>query len=428
MQTGQNLNNHQIVIKIIIIISGIYALLSHFHSLIRNMIIEPNFFDFACYYVWGDLLNKGIDIFHFERISQKTIDYLSTSAGLSLPNLSGKTYLSFIGGVNYSPAFISIMSLFSRMSFETSVIIWTILNYVALIASVLIILSALDIKLNTITLSIYSFLVFSLNPILECTAIGQSNIFILFFLSLFLWYGKKEKPYLASFFLSIIIQIKPQYGIIALLFLTKRMYKPFVSTFMFYCLISLVFLPVVEIDSYVAYYRNLLPFVSSSDITIWLNNLSLRSSALRLFGENAILMTQWIYILFTIALLLYIFKQLTISHKGTLLPTEVAIVTALALFLPPFLEEHHLAFLVLPIIVIFNGLQSLTRFWQLAFIAGYLLVALKYSLARFSTFSSGFPSLLYNGKLYGLILIGIVAFIYWKKMQIQLAEPNRSYQ
>ncbi|MFC1495121.1 glycosyltransferase family 87 protein [Thermodesulfobacteriota bacterium] len=380
------------------------------------MVVDPNFLDLAYHYVWGDLLNKGVNPFTYDKLNQEIINFLSTTPDLNIPNLSKITYLSFLEPLNYSPAYISVMSFFSRMSFTTVVYLWATFSYITLIASILLLLKIQDVNLNKINLAICSFIVFSFSPVIECTVIGQTGTFILFFLVLFIWYDKKEQPYLSAFFLSIVIQIKPHYGIIALLFLSKKMYKPFFATIFFYCLIDLVFVPVVGIESYVVYFKILLPFIDSTyENAIWLHNLSPLSSALRLFSENMASIIKGMYFIFAVIILIYVYKNLIKSSKNIILPSEVAIMTCLALFLPPFLEDHHLVLLLVPIIIIFYNIKNLSRFWQLSFIVGYLLVALKYSLIRFSIFTSGLPSLFYNGKLYGLIIIGIVTFIYWKK-------------
>jgi len=293
-------------------------------------------------------------------------------------------------------------------------------NYTALVAAVLVLINIAGVKFHVLNLAFFSFIVFSFQPLIECIAIGQSNILILFFLSLSLYFGKADKHSLAGFFLSLAIQIKPPFGLIALIFTVKGMRKAFLSTVVFYVLTSLVTVPVVGINAHIAYFRNVLLIVGPGHegVIAWIKNLSFLSAATRLIGLEYAPQIRVLVLIIAIALLSFVIAKFRLLHRKESLSAEFAVMTSLALLLPPFLEEHHLVVLYLPIFVIMVSLHSLNRGWQAAFIVGHLLVALRYSLSRFSAFSFGLPSILQNGKLYGLILISIAAFLCWENASI----------
>ncbi|MFH1002445.1 MAG: glycosyltransferase family 87 protein, partial [bacterium] len=394
---NHNKENVSVSIRVLLIIAGLYAIGSHLHTLLKLYLLEPNLLDFAYYYVWGDLLNKGINFFQLDCLNQKSLEFLLTPTNIPISHLRDRTILSFIssGLVLYSPAFLVSMSLFAKMDFNNAALIWTLLNYSALMVSIFVLMRTLDIKMDTINFSILSFLVFSFHPLIECTAIGQSNLLILCMLVLSLWAVKSKRPYMAGLFMSIAIHIKPQYGFIALLFLLNRMYKPLISTIVSYCLISAVAIVVVGINFQIDYFIGLFNIgeYTYNKIT-WEGNISLLSAATRLLDGRYIDEARIIHAMIAVAFILYTIKQFWRPYNKNLFILEFAWMIALLLLFLPMLEEHYLVLLYFPILVIYAYLNNLNRFWQSTFIIGFLLVAMKYSLVRFEIFNSGLPSLL----------------------------------
>jgi hypothetical protein len=364
-------------------------------------------------------LRKGIDIYLVQPFDSKTLEFLSTPAGLPIAHLSHRPYLSFIntGVLIYSPAFISLVSLLSLLAFKTACIVWTLFNYGALVLSILLILRTLDLKLDAVALSLVSFMVFSFQPLLECTALGQSNLILLCMLSLSLWATNSEKPYSAGLFLSFAIHIKPQFGLLVFLFPLNGMYRHLASTIICYCLIALASLPFTGFNLQLDYFRALfrtVAYAQEATMLEWMKNLSLLSAMTRLLGRTHIEELRLLNTLFAVGVLAYTFKKFRMPYNASLFIQEFAYMTALVLVLVPVYEEHYMVLLYLPILCLFASLAGFGRFWQGAFLVGYLLTGLKYSLASFPVFSSGFLSLFSNGKLYGLIAITVCTFFCWK--------------
>ena len=414
------MQSNQVAVKILIMTIGLYALGTHLHAFIRQAIVEPNFLDTAYYYVWGDLLRKGIDIYLVQPFDSKTLEFLSTPVGLPISHLSQRSYFSFIntGVLIYSPAFISLVSLLSLMAFKTACTVWTLFNYGALVLSILLILRSLDLKLDAVTLSLVSFMVFSFQPLLECTALGQSNLFLLCMLSVSLWATKSEKPYLAGLFLSLAIHIKPQFALLVFLFPLNGMYRHFASTIVCYCLIVVASLPFAGLNLQLDYFRALLrtaTYAQDTTMLEWGKNLSLLSAMTRFLGASNIPELRLLNAAFAVGVLAYTFKKFRMPYNANLFVQEFGYMTAIVLLLVPVFEEHYLVLLYLPILCLFANLANMDRFWQAVFLVGYLLTGLKYSLVSFPAFSSGFLSLFSNGKLYGLIIITVSAFFCWKR-------------
>jgi hypothetical protein len=411
--------SNQVAVKILVITIGLYALGTHLHSFIRQAILDPNFLDTAYYYVWGDLLRKGINIYLVEPFDSKTLEFLSTSVGLPIPHLSQRSYFSFIntGVLIYSPAFISFASILSLMTFKVAAVVWTLVNYGALVLSILLILRTLNIKLDAVTLSLVSFIVFSFQPLLECTALGQSNLILLCMLSLSLWAIKNQKPHWAGLFLSFAIHMKPQFALLVFLFPLKGMYRHITSTIICYGLIAVASTPFtgfnLQLDYFSALFRTA-AYAQEATMLEWDKNLSLLSAMTRLLGKTHIEELRFLNALFAVGVLAYSFKKFRMPYNAFLFVQEFACMAALVLLLVPVYEEHYMVLLYLPILCLFANLADLDRIWQGAFIVGYLLTGLKYSLASFPAFSSGFLSLLSNGKLFGLLIITIATFFCWK--------------
>jgi hypothetical protein len=304
------------------------------------------------------------------------------------------------------------------MTFKIAAVVWTLLNYGALVLSILLILRTLSIRPDAVTLSLVSFMVFSFQPLLECTALGQSNLILLCMLSLSLWATKFEKPYLAGLFLSFAIHMKPQFALLAFLFPLKGMYRHLASTIIFYCLIAVASLPFTGFNLQLDYFRALFrtaAYAQEATMLGWGKNLSLLSAMTRLLGGAHIGELRLINAAFAVGVLAYTFKKFRVPYNANLFIQEFGYMTAIVLLLVPVFEEHYLVLLYLPILCLFANLANMDRFWQVAFLAGYLLTGLKYSLASFPAFNSGFLSLFSNGKLFGLLIITMTTFFCWKK-------------
>jgi hypothetical protein len=242
-------------------------------------------------------------------------------------------------------------------------------------------------------------------------------------LSLSLWATKNEKPYWAGLFLSFAIHMKPQFALLAFLFPLKGMYRHLASTIICYCLIAVASLPFTGFNLQLDYFRALFrtaAYAQEATMLEWGKNLSLLAAVARLTGGTNLGELRLLNAVFAFAVLVYSFKKFRMPYNTLLFAQEFAYMTALVLVLVPVFEEHYLVLLYLPILCLFSQLSHLNGFWRGAFVVGYLLLGLKYSLVGFPAFRFGFLSLLSNGKLYGLIAITVCTFFCWKHGSAEL--------
>ena len=177
-------------------------------------------------------------------------------------------------------------------------------------------------------------------------------------------------------------------------------------------------LPFSGLNLQLDYVRALLrtaTYAQDTSMLEWGNNLSLLSAMTKLVGKTYIEEIRLLNAIFSVAVLVYVGKQFRAPYNAARFTQEFAHATALVLLLVPVFEEHYLVLLFLPFLCLFAKLPDLGRYGQTAFLLAYLLVALRYSTVSFPPFRFGLPSLLANGKLYGLFIVVVTAFLLWKK-------------
>jgi hypothetical protein len=402
MKLKQNKERHrEDYLHIIIIIAGLYAVINYLHSVLKLFIFEPNFCDFAHYYFFADLLSQGTN---FLRLDVATVTGMMDLSDIPVH------ICHWVGIPIYSSVFFTFLMPFARLDFNAANLIWFLLNNAALLVSVLLLMRISDVGLNTLNISAVAFLVFSYQPLIEDIAIGQSNLLIFCMLVLTLWSVKSARMIMAGLFLAVAALIKPQYGFLALLFLLKRLYRPLLSTIVFYCLLTVASAYIVGWEFVIDFFTGLVKTGEHtiSDIT-WQSDLSLLSAISRLLGGEFDLILKMCFLLFAVSIILYTVKILYGPYRKELFPLEFSWMLSLLIFLLPMLEEHYLVLMYIPIIIVYGRINHLEKSWQYLFILGFLLMALKYSLIRVELFHSGLLSIFYNGKLYGLmILLAIV--------------------
>jgi hypothetical protein len=180
-------------------------------------------------------------------------------------------------------------------------------------------------------------------------------------------------------------------------------------------LIGVFTLSVVGVQFQLDYFCNLLKMGQyASRLLIWHFNLSLLAALTRLLGSDHLLVAKMIHGALAFAVVIYLVRLLWRPYRHDLFILEYSAVILISLLFLPVAEEHYFVLLYLSIFVVYSYLGYLDRPWQILFIIAFLLLALRYSVGRFDYFRLGFPSLLGNGKLYGLILLTTVNFQCWR--------------
>jgi hypothetical protein len=407
------LKNKYTNVEIGLIIAGVFALANYLRVVFKKLLLEPNFADFAHYYFKADLLNQGIN---FLRLDQQTIDSMMAASAIPVKIAVGPA-----GATIYSPAFYAFVMPIAKLDFNNACLIWFVLNHIALIISILFLIKVADLKINVVTLSSLMLIVFIYQPLIEDVSLGQSNILLLCMLVLTLWAMMSTKTLLAGLFMAIVILIKVQYGFILLLFLIKRLYKPFLYTIFFYCLISGISIFVVGEEFFIDYFPALINagiYGYTDHAILWYGNKSLISLLAKLLNGVHLDVLRFIHVVLALGAILYAVKLLWRLYHRELFPLEFTLWLMLSFLITSFLEIHYLVILYLPIFVVYSKINYLSKLWQYIFIFGFILLGVGFeSYTRFEMFHSGSLRMVTHEKLYGLMLLFATVFYCYKKVK-----------
>lgn len=386
-----------------IIFAGAAAALKYLHDLVRMFFFDRNFADFGFLYFLSDLLNKGIN---FARLDQDAIAKLAAASMIPVHIAGYKA-----GTMFYSPVFFSFLRLFAKLDFIFSLLLWTLLNNAALLASIYLIMRSSGMRFDVVRVSAVAIIVFLFQPLIETVGLGQFDCLVLFALTAALWATVSSREILAGFFLAIAVLMKPQYVLMWPLFLIKRLYKAFFSAVFFYLFFMVLSKPFSGFDPLKDYFGGLVNIVSFTvgEKILWGKNLSFVSALTRLLGSGHILAIALMCCLFAIVLIYLLLKTVWGKYNRGIFPLEFSCWLGVLFCLLPMLTENYLVLLYMPILVLFSRIGSEERPWQYIFIAGLVLLASRYSFERFPLFGSGIMSIFANGKLLGLILISMTA-------------------
>jgi glycosyl transferase family 87 len=411
--------NTKSTLRIILIIAGLYAAAIYVHDMLRLFIIEPNFCDFAVFYFLSDLLSQGIN---FMDVGPKTFQYLKEISGI--PHICYDAPRVAL----YSPAFYVMVMPLTILDFNTANIIWFFINNMALLASILLLMKILAVKINYINLSVASFIVFFYQPLFENNALGQSNILILFMLVCALRTIMTSRWMLSGLFTACAVLVKPQYGFIILLFGIKKLYKPLLFTIFFYIAMNVLSVFVVGWQFFCNFfYPGLIEAGSHAlNAATWGKNYSIFSALSQFsWGQYGSIIKVLHCLLFVSAAL---FSVVTFGgkFKKDLFPIEFSWFLGLVIAFLPLLEEHYLIALYIPLLLNISRIEYFSKNWQKIFVLGYLLLALRYSVERFEFFHFGLWTVLSFGKLLGLIFIMLTLLHCYKGMKRETIDGRRT--
>ena len=136
--------------------------------------------------------------------------------------------------------------------------------------------------------------------------------------------------------------------------------------------------------------------------------------------NNLIFMLTTVFYFFTFWFTAHLTKE---KRKSTdpIFWLEYALFIVLISIVNPLVQETHYILLYIPIILFWYKMEIFKpqeKIWTF-FILSYLLIGLKYSLIGFPVFHKGILSLLYNGKLYGVIILYLLGAKIIKKAKQQ---------
>jgi hypothetical protein len=357
---------------------------------------ESDFVDFAHYYQNSALLKQGYDIWAGGRQFDKASVDLAHRAGFVAT-----------GNVVHSPGFFLCMLPFTALPFRAAVYCAFLIGHVLLFFALWLLLKTFKKKFSSEDFWPIIFLVFAFWPLREQLHHNQPNLFILFFLSVSLFLFKKKKFLWSGIMFGIALQFREYLAVMALFFIWKRNWKVLAGIAAGILLLKLSAMAVFGWDKELFYWRYMLyHFAVSHDYSSVSQNLSFTAAVFHVF-RGIVPRAGALAIIGSFAAVC-IARALTAVKKTDSDPAlGFGLFLTLAFLITPWVHESHFVTLCIALIIAWFSLREKPKQYTL-FAAAYLLLALRYSLFRFSFFYYSFPAVLYYLKFAGIILLFIL--------------------
>ncbi|MDD5679700.1 MAG: glycosyltransferase family 87 protein [Candidatus Omnitrophica bacterium] len=385
-------NQRRAIYVVFAVLVAVFVFLSYFHEVIK-MSLYRNFGDLGNYYFYSKALNLNYNVYSMDN---ETTEQLRKEFGMP----------PFIAVTLHSPAFLIMIKWITFFEYNSATIVWMLVNNILLLLSICIILKMAFEKIKNIdkgfVIASSAFLVFSFQPLLENTVLGQINPMIFFFFVLSLYCLDRKNEILSGIVLSLGILIKPHFGILLLFFLWKRCYRVFFSAAASLVLFEALPILLGKIAAERSYFAAVIDFLYRNLTDTTLSNLSLAALINRINGTGGIILT---ILVILCAYAAYITRE---RFRGSDLRflLEFSLMLPLIFLIFPVVHEHHYILLYLPIILLWARLNKEPKLIPtVLFALSFLLIGLRYSLIQFPAFGSGFLSVFSGLKIYGVIML-----------------------
>lgn len=355
---------------------------------------------FATYYTSARLLLEGENPKNFyndKYFSDKVENYVPDIYEIYLVNLPTTTFIIFpLSGFDY----------------QTARILWILFNLILFLIALLLLIK--QIKIDNIWLPIALILVFSFQPLYENIVTAQAYIFIFCMLT-FIFIGyTSQKNWMPGLLLGLILIVKSAGTSLVLFFFSKKKWKICSISILTFFSLFLFSLPIVGLDSWVAYTDKLISYVSNPSLSVTAYQ-SVHSFFHHLFVfdmrwnpwpiSDLPLVANSLTIIFTL-IIIVISILFVIKHKDPQLSFAVFI-TIGVLINPASIDYHYLVILI-PFLIMLSRLNenSSAIHWSV-FIISYLLIAVKLPYTS-NKVSGGYWALLAYPKLFGAIILWLL--------------------
>jgi len=204
----------------------------------------PRDWDFTCFFLYGNVASKGMNFYNPN-------DYYSILRTIQIPiEINAGFFREVIDvGCPYPPPTLFLFSILGFFSYNNALIVWTIINSLFLLGSIVLIRDIFFKKDGYESIMISTILVLTFHSSLTTVFYTQILFILLFFLLLF--YKYKSAPW-SGVFLAIAIFLKPFAIVLFLYLIIKRNNKAityFIISCLAICLITILnygFQPFIE--------------------------------------------------------------------------------------------------------------------------------------------------------------------------------------
>ncbi len=378
-----------VALRLLLALVVAVSLARYLHG-VAKILAEASFIDFAHYYTFTYAVALGLNPLDPEAVAR--VDRLLGLRRAMSP-------------ADYPPLFYLLMRPWTWLPFRPAAVLWLLAGQACLAATVWLCLRRVAVR-APVRIAAALFVALNYQPITEELALGQADLPILLLVTLAWWSLRRGRDWSAALAIALALHVKVQYALlIPLLYWSGR--RGAAARAVGLALLGGAASVLVLGPAYpVEYARFLLAFPEG--FFSWIVNLSLRGTLHRLFGPSPIgwALAAWLTLAVDLALVVILAR--VIPRRTARDAPAADWVWALGLtaipLLSPLTEEHHLVVLLLPLLLLcLTEPERAERPWELGvLVASIVLLASRYSLARFPAFHTGVLSLLATGKLLGV--------------------------
>jgi hypothetical protein len=369
-------------LKYFLYLASGYSFLTYLYYLTKELLANK-FHDFAYYYIYTGLLQKGNDIFRYAEDPQIIARIKALASSLGFPQITI--------GLQHSPGFFFLVSPFAWLPFNAASASWVAFcqfSFLFFVISTCKILKDLDEWQILCAI----FLVFNFWPLFENAHLAQVNFVVLPFLALAFLLLKNRQLFLAGISLGMAIQIKEVFFPMVLFLAAKRYWKAVWGLAAILVAVKVAAVFAFGIEKEVSYWRYITGYWLLTDKTPSVYNISIAASLGR-FGMGLISARILRLALLPLFIFLLVKAWNLARHPGRensrSLFLEYSLFISLCFIVNPWLNGPLLMILLLPLLAAWGYLVKHPAPADfMLFVIIYFALGLKYSVISFPFFAA----------------------------------------
>jgi len=368
------------------------AAVRYVHDVVK-LVIDASTIDFATYWLYTSALLERRDPF-----DPPTFAALAAKTGLEHAH----------SPPTFTPAGYVLFAPFAALPYRSARLAWLAFGQLGVVATLVLWWRWLGPA--PLTLAAGLIVALGFQPVFENVAVGQMSLLMLALVALAAAGHVSGRPLVAAVAVSWAAHLKPHYALlIPLLYMLGARVAAALALALAVAWIGLAAL-VFGTWWMPAWWTTFRDLSASSWLHVWPGNISPHAILHRLlrtegFAEG----TEALAIAFAAAIVVAVILA-TSSVAGAGRDAKLgawSLALAAIPLVSPLTEEHHLAVLLLPCLMLLAAFDRLPRVGAICLAGGIVLVASRYSVQSFAGFASGIPSLAYAGKAVGAALLGV---------------------
>lgn len=355
------------------------------------------------------LLTNYQDFSYYYYAAQASVHHIN-------PYAPGGLYSGYL----YPPVCLIFLIPFQVFPIEIAAKIWTILGIILLVASVSLLLKILGQKVNS-NFSIFVFsLAFLYFPSRYTLGMGQINMFILFFVTIALYFYTRNKGNLSGFFLGLSLTIKyfPLF-ILPYLFFRKK-WRILISLILTLVILTIFGLLFIDQKTNIYFFTKTFPGLLDSNSSTYYYNQALSGFLAREIHDPSLRSVSKIVISFIVLISSFFVFYKNKNPKMEYILFEIGIIVNISVLLNSFSWQHHYIWLLIPLIMttIFIKEHKLS-YWN------YVILAVVFLLTSYNINNPrNVPLIFQSHAFYGGIVLLLFDLYILNKIKLQKKSKN----